>query len=94
MNTEILSLLNLRCNGCSKKIKTALSEMEDVSDIEFDEATRNLNYRFQKAETPDQVLETINKLGYPLKNEVHPETKKTQSIVCCPASVKAHEVKN
>jgi copper chaperone CopZ len=94
MNTEILSLLNLRCNGCSKKIKNALEGMDDVTDIQFDESTRNLNYRFQKSETPNLVLEKIKDLGYPLKNDMNPETKKTQAIVCCPASVKAHEVKN
>ena len=94
MNTEILSLLNLRCNGCSKKIKTALSEMDDVSGIQFNETTRNLNYQFQKPETPNLVLDKIQELGYPLKNEIHPETQKEHSIVCCPASVKAHEVKN
>ena len=88
MYTEVLSLLNLRCSGCSKKIKKALSALPDVSDIRFNEDTRDLNYDYKNPATPQDVLETIRSLGYPLMDD---DSKHAKPIVCCPASVAAHK---
>ena len=92
MYIEVLSLLNLKCSGCSAKIQKALNELEDVSEIQFNKETRNLEYKYSQTNTPNTVLDTIRILGYPIGDRIDPATNKNQSIVCCPASIKAHEM--
>lgn len=91
MYTQVLSLLNLKCSGCSKKIKKALSELSDVFDIRFDEESRDLIYDYHLDETPQLVIEKIKHLGYPLIDGTSTEGRLAKPIVCCPASIAAHK---
>jgi len=90
MNIDILSLQNLRCSGCSKKIAKELSKLSDVNRIEFNAETKELSYSYVSPDTPEQVNIKIKEMGYPLSHESKGANREARITIHCPAG-KLHE---
>lgn len=90
MNIDILSLQNLRCSGCFKKITKELSKLIDVNRIEYNAETKELSYSYLSPETPEQVNIKIKDMGYPLSHESKGSNLEAAIAIHCPAG-KLHE---
>lgn len=68
MKTEVISVDNLKCEGCAKTIRRELTWIGEVIEVEvnLEDSTVMVNYA-GKNRMRERFVEKLRKLGYPEK---------------------------
>ncbi|MEM1001538.1 MAG: heavy metal-associated domain-containing protein [Bacteroidota bacterium] len=83
MNTETITIQNLKCHGCANTIKTQLSKIEGVSNVMVDNETDQVSIDYQKENQLQVVIKSLSKMGYPAVGEDNTLSLKAKSFVSC-----------
>ncbi|MGE0078032.1 MAG: heavy-metal-associated domain-containing protein [Bacteroidales bacterium] len=67
MKTEKLIVNNMKCMGCVNAVKTGLSSIQGVSNVEVDLATATVNVTYEDDSVKSTILKKLDILGYPAK---------------------------
>ncbi len=65
METKTLSVPNISCGHCVMTIKKELSEVEGVSRVEGDPASKNITLEWDAPATLEKIKETLKEINYP-----------------------------
>lgn len=65
MKTATYTVPNINCMHCVHTIKTELSEIEGVTSVEADAATKKVVVQFADPATEEKLLETLAEINYP-----------------------------
>ncbi|HET8855428.1 MAG TPA: heavy metal-associated domain-containing protein [Salinimicrobium sp.] len=65
LTKTVIPIEGMTCNACVATIKKKLSSMEDIKEVEVSLAHRSATVYYEEGKiTPQQVQDSINKLGY------------------------------
>lgn len=67
MKTEKLVVNNMKCMGCVNAIKTGLSSIEGVSNVEVDLPTATVTVTYGEDSVKNTIVKKLEILGYPVK---------------------------
>ena len=67
MKTEKLIVSNMKCMGCVNAVKTGLSSIQGVSNVEIDLATATVTVTYGDDSVKSTILKKLDILGYPAK---------------------------
>lgn len=62
-------VLNIKCGGCAGKVTSKLKKRFPDIEVDLDEEPRIISATINSQEDEDYLLETLLKLGYPLKTD-------------------------
>ena len=65
METKTLSIPNISCGHCVMSIKKELSEMEGVSKVEGDPASKSVTLEWDAPATLEKIKGTLKEINYP-----------------------------
>ncbi|UCG13059.1 MAG: heavy-metal-associated domain-containing protein [Deltaproteobacteria bacterium] len=65
MENKTLSVPNISCGHCVAAIKKELSEMEGVSRVEGDPATKSITLEWDAPATLDKIRDMLKEINYP-----------------------------
>ena len=65
METKTLSIPNISCGHCVMSIKKELGEMEGVSKVEGDPASKSITLEWDVPATLEKIRETLKEINYP-----------------------------
>ena len=82
MNTTII-IQNLKCNGCANTIRTKLSKIDHLSNIEIDLENNAVSFDFITEEDLIKAKDLLKTLGYPSAEEGNSLISKARSFVSC-----------
>lgn len=61
---EVLKVEGMSCGHCVKSIETSVGELNGVSAVKVDLATKEVTVEFDNETTIEQIKETIEDQGY------------------------------
>ncbi|BDX39393.1 hypothetical protein CYCD_27480 [Tenuifilaceae bacterium CYCD] len=67
MKTEKLIVSNMKCMGCVNAVKTGLSSIQGVSNVEVDLATATVTATYDDDSVKSTIIKKLDILGYPAK---------------------------
>jgi copper chaperone CopZ len=65
METKTLSIPNISCGHCVMSIKKELGEMEGISKVEGDPASKSITLEWDVPATLEKIKETLKEINYP-----------------------------
>ena len=65
METAKLSVPKISCGHCVNAIKKELSEMEGVSKVEGDPASKSVTLEWDAPATLEKIKDTLKEINYP-----------------------------
>jgi copper chaperone CopZ len=65
METKTLSIPNISCGHCVMSIKKELSEMEGVTKVEGDPASKSVPLEWGAPATLGRIKDTLKEINYP-----------------------------
>ncbi len=65
METKTLSIPNISCGHCVMSIKKELSEMEGVTKVEGDPASKSVTLEWDAPATLGRIKDTLKEINYP-----------------------------
>jgi copper chaperone CopZ len=65
METKTLSLPNISCEHCVNTVKKELSDIEGVSSVEGDAASKSITVEWDVPATLEKIKETLKDINYP-----------------------------
>jgi copper ion binding protein len=65
MHKETLSVPNISCGHCVSAIESELSEMEGVSSVEADAATKTVIVQWDAPASIERIRATLTEINYP-----------------------------
>ncbi|MDP2646368.1 MAG: heavy-metal-associated domain-containing protein [Desulfobacterales bacterium] len=65
MEKQTLSIPNISCGHCVMTIKNELSELEGVSGVEGDPATRSVTVQWESPATIETIKRTLREIDFP-----------------------------
>lgn len=65
MQTEIITIANLKCSGCAHTIKTKLESITGVYQVAVNVEEDNVTVNFEEPATRLAITEKLHDLGYP-----------------------------
>jgi copper chaperone len=65
METKTLSIPNISCGHCVMSIKKELSEMEGVTKVEGDPASKSVTLKWDSPATLEKIKDTLKEINYP-----------------------------
>ena len=65
METKTLSIPNISCGHCVMSIKKELDEMEGVSKVEGDPASKSITLEWDLPATLEKIKDTLREINYP-----------------------------
>ena len=65
METKTLSIPNISCGHCVMSIKKELSEMDGVTSVEGDPATKSVTLEWDAPATLEKIKDTLKEINYP-----------------------------
>jgi len=83
MNKAIISVQNLRCNGCKKSITAALAELVGVSKVEVNLDKNEVGFAYQDLKNFDAVVAKLTEMGYPQPGDADSIITKAKSFNNC-----------
>jgi len=83
MATMTYKIHNLKCEGCTNRIKAKLSSMPGIRDVYLNFEDETVSFGFNRYDLPERVKTMLRKLGYPLQDEMNTLTNKALSYVSC-----------
>jgi len=66
METKTLEIPNISCGHCVMSIKKEISEMEGVTKVEGDPASKSVTLEWDAPATLDKIKETLKEINYPV----------------------------
>ena len=66
MESKTLSVPNISCGHCVVSIKKEISEMEGVTKVEGDPASKSVTLEWDAPATLDKIKETLKEINYPV----------------------------
>jgi copper chaperone len=82
MKTSI-EVQNLKCSGCVNTITKKLLEIENISDVQVDNESSSVAFRYKEPNDALIVKEKLRKLGYPAVDEKNSMVSKASSFISC-----------
>jgi copper chaperone len=68
MHKETLSVPNISCGHCVSAIESELSEMEGVSSVEADAATKTVIVQWDAPASIERIRATLTEINYPAQS--------------------------
>lgn len=65
METKTLSIPNISCGHCVMSIKKELSEMEGVTKVEGDPASKSVTLEWDAPATLEKIKDMLKEINYP-----------------------------
>jgi copper chaperone CopZ len=65
METKTLSIPNISCGHCVNSIKKELSEMDGVTSVEGDPASKSVTLEWDAPATLEKIKDTLKEINYP-----------------------------
>ncbi|WP_298550894.1 heavy-metal-associated domain-containing protein [uncultured Algibacter sp.] len=78
-----LEIQNLKCGGCANTINKKISILEDVSELEINNANNSVSFHYENENTLEKVKALLNTIGYPVVGHKNALTTKAKSFVSC-----------
>ena len=78
-----LEIQNLKCGGCAHTIKTKLSEIKAIEQIEIDIEKNKISFEIQDSDCVERVKNSLLKLGYPIAGSDNSLMSKIKSYGSC-----------
>lgn len=84
MKTQLarIQVQNNFCTNCKNSIKSRLSEIESISNIQLYVRDSLVVFNFLRANELSDVLNVLSEIGYPEIGERHSTTNKVISKIC------------
>jgi copper chaperone CopZ len=73
---------NLKCGGCAHTIKTELTKLNGVDDVDVNEEMALVEFESENQDI-SAVTARLDELGYPIENDPNNLMKKAKSYVSC-----------
>lgn len=83
MNTQTITVQNLKCGGCANTIRKNLEAFESISDVEINVENSQIDFQLDHPEKLEEVVHSLSKLGYPVVDEKNGLQHKVKSYVSC-----------
>ena len=80
---NIITIQNLKCGGCAHTIKTKLSELAYISDVDVLVDKNEVSFNCNKETSVLLVKQKLKALGYPEITEENGIVTKAKSFVSC-----------
>ena len=65
METKTLSIPNISCGHCVNSIKKELSEMDGITSVEGDPASKSVTLEWDAPATLEKIKDTLKEINYP-----------------------------
>ena len=83
MQTEILKVTGMTCDGCTSKVAHALKALTGVHDVVVSLSTSEAAVRYDEhLTTPDQLKSAVNEVGYGIDGGSVAPAKPTKGCCC------------
>jgi copper chaperone CopZ len=83
MNHEIITVANLKCNGCANTIRKSVAELQGVQQVLVDNDASTVTVDFDGVVTREEILTKLNSLGYPEATAENGLLTQAKSYVSC-----------
>lgn len=83
INTKIFTVQNLKCQGCSNSITSALDKIDGIKSIEVDVENSEITIQAISNRAVEMAESKLSKLGYPISNSENNTLHKINSFVSC-----------
>ena len=83
MNHEIITVANLKCNGCANTIRKSVAELQGVQQVLVDNDASTVTVDFDGVVTRAEILTKLNSLGYPEATAENGLLTQAKSYVSC-----------
>lgn len=83
MKTMTYTVQNLKCQGCSNRIKEKLSQIPGIQNVALNIDDDQVTFSYNSFGIPEKVQRILKSLGYPLMDEHNSLTDKAASYVSC-----------
>lgn len=67
MKTVTYSVPNINCNHCVQTIKTELSDLQGVKDVQADAATKKVTVEYDAPADETKIESLLAEINYPIK---------------------------
>lgn len=74
---------NLKCGGCANTIKTRLSRILELQDVQVNDEESTVTFTFENDEVLSEVKKVLTSIGYPVCGEKNAFNTKAKSFVSC-----------
>ncbi len=78
-----LIIQNLKCEGCAHTIKSKISTIKNIEDVDVDVEASSVSFTFENAEDLSSIKEKLAHLGYPIEGDKNTVVSKALSYVSC-----------
>ncbi|TXE07757.1 heavy-metal-associated domain-containing protein [Gelidibacter salicanalis] len=83
MNHTSIEIQNLKCGGCAHTIKTKLSTLKHITNLEVNVEENKVSFDYLDDADANAVKENLNDLGYPAVADTNSLSTKAKSFVSC-----------
>jgi copper chaperone len=83
MKTEVITIANLKCDGCENTIKSKLSQIQGVIGVEVNNETDTITVIHNGNVERSKITEKLQSLGYPEATEENSFLLKIKSYASC-----------
>jgi len=83
MKQNMYTIQNLKCGGCATQIISKLSKLDGVSNVIVDEQSSTVSFDNMDTDDLQDVIRTLNELGYPLIDAENSLKQKAKSYASC-----------
>ncbi len=83
MNHEIITVANLKCNGCANTIRKSISELQGVQQVLVDNDASTVTVDFEESVSKDEITAKLKSLGYPEATAENGLLTQAKSYVSC-----------
>lgn len=80
---KTLVIQNLKCGGCAQTIKTRLSELKNIDNVEVDVENSSVSFDSGSINSFFTAKDLLKELGYPTVDVPNSLISKTKSFVSC-----------
>ena len=78
-----LKIQNLKCGGCANTITKKLSNIENITELEVNNANHTVSFNYENENTLLKAKALLHSMGYPVVGDKNALTSKAKSFVSC-----------
>ncbi len=78
-----LTIQNLKCGGCAHTIKTKVSELNTINNVEINIENSTVTFDYKTEEDLNFIVGKLFSLGYPVEGDKNSIVSKAKSLVSC-----------
>ena len=83
MNHEIITVANLKCNGCANTIRKSVAELQGVQQVLVDNDASTVTIDFEGVLSRAEIVAKLKSLGYPEATAENGLLTQAKSYVSC-----------